>query len=95
MVQAYQLLVTEMYVQGWDYPLHLGVTVAGEWEDGWMKYAIGIGTLIQVQAFQKSKGRLFCSWENNGVLGKHNIYCKGTMKNESLWYVTSFCLHNQ
>lgn len=47
MVQAYRLLVAEMYVQGWDYPLHLGVTEAGEGEDGRMKSAIGIGTLLQ------------------------------------------------
>ncbi|XVF20226.1 hypothetical protein REPUB_Repub11eG0179500 [Reevesia pubescens] len=48
MVQAYRLLVAEMYVHGWDYPLHLGVTEAGEGEDGRMKSAIGIGTLLQV-----------------------------------------------
>ncbi|KAJ6927873.1 hypothetical protein NC651_011785 [Populus alba x Populus x berolinensis] len=36
-----------MYVQGWDYPLHLGVTEVGEGEDGRMKSAIGIGTLLQ------------------------------------------------
>uniref|UniRef100_A0A0D6QS91 4-hydroxy-3-methylbut-2-en-1-yl diphosphate synthase (ferredoxin), chloroplastic n=1 Tax=Araucaria cunninghamii TaxID=56994 RepID=A0A0D6QS91_ARACU len=47
MVQAYRLLVAEMYVLGWDYPLHLGVTEAGEGEDGRMKSAIGIGTLLQ------------------------------------------------
>ncbi|KAJ0021566.1 hypothetical protein Pint_32178 [Pistacia integerrima] len=47
MVQAYRLLVAEMYVHGWDYPLHLGVTEAGEGEDGRMKSAIGIGTLLQ------------------------------------------------
>lgn len=48
MVEAYRLLAAEMYVQGWDYPLHLGVTEAGEGEDGRMKSAIGIGTLLQV-----------------------------------------------
>ncbi|XP_028808019.1 4-hydroxy-3-methylbut-2-en-1-yl diphosphate synthase (ferredoxin), chloroplastic isoform X2 [Neltuma alba] len=47
MVQAYRLLVAEMHVQGWNYPLHLGVTEAGEGEDGRMKSAIGIGTLLQ------------------------------------------------
>eukprot|EP00252_Welwitschia_mirabilis_P006051 TRINITY_DN1674_c0_g1_i1.p1 TRINITY_DN1674_c0_g1~~TRINITY_DN1674_c0_g1_i1.p1 ORF type:complete len:796 (-),score=165.92 TRINITY_DN1674_c0_g1_i1:523-2733(-) len=47
MVQAYRLLVAEMYVHGWDYPLHLGVTEAGEGEDGRMKSAIGIGALLQ------------------------------------------------
>ena len=54
MVQAYRLLVAEMYVQGWDYPLHLGVTEAGEGEDGRMKSAIGIGTLLQVTNFVRS-----------------------------------------
>ncbi|KAL6532648.1 hypothetical protein OROHE_014070 [Orobanche hederae] len=46
MVQAYRLLVAEMNVLGWDHPLHLGVTEAGEGEDGRMKSAIGIGTLL-------------------------------------------------
>jgi (E)-4-hydroxy-3-methylbut-2-enyl-diphosphate synthase len=30
MVQAYRLLAEEQYNRGWDYPLHLGVTEAGE-----------------------------------------------------------------
>ncbi|CAI0397784.1 unnamed protein product [Linum tenue] len=47
MVQAYRRLVAEMNALGWDYPLHLGVTEAGEGEDGRMKSAIGIGTLLQ------------------------------------------------
>ncbi|KAL4448645.1 hypothetical protein ABPG75_005864 [Micractinium tetrahymenae] len=46
MVQAYRLLSEEMYTRGWDYPLHLGVTEAGEGEDGRMKSAIGIGALL-------------------------------------------------
>ncbi|CAL8469861.1 g9403 [Coccomyxa elongata] len=46
MVQAYRLLAEEMYAKGWDYPLHLGVTEAGEGEDGRMKSAIGIGALL-------------------------------------------------
>jgi (E)-4-hydroxy-3-methylbut-2-enyl-diphosphate synthase len=41
MVQAYRRLSAEMYNKGWDYPLHLGVTEAGEGEDGRMKSAIG------------------------------------------------------
>ena len=45
MIQGYRLLAAEMYRLGWDYPLHLGVTEAGEGEDGRMKSAIGIGTL--------------------------------------------------
>merc|ERR1719316_596793 len=46
MVQAYRLLAAEMARLGWDYPLHLGVTEAGEGEDGRMKSAIGTGALL-------------------------------------------------
>lgn len=46
MVQSYRLLAAEMKRLKWDYPLHLGVTEAGEGEDGRMKSAIGIGTLL-------------------------------------------------
>ena len=46
MVQAYRLLVAEMITEGMDYPLHLGVTEAGEGEDGRIKSAVGIGTLL-------------------------------------------------
>ena len=47
MVQAYRLLVTEMLERGRVYPLHLGVTEAGEGEDGRIKSAVGIGTLLE------------------------------------------------
>jgi len=46
MIQAYRLLVAEMMKLGWDYPLHLGVTEAGEGDDGRVKSAIGIGSLL-------------------------------------------------
>ncbi|CUI16992.1 GcpE protein [Candidatus Protochlamydia naegleriophila] len=46
MIQAYRLLTQEMYDLGWDYPLHLGVTEAGEGEDGRVKSAMGIGSLL-------------------------------------------------
>ncbi|HEV8052534.1 MAG TPA: (E)-4-hydroxy-3-methylbut-2-enyl-diphosphate synthase [Parachlamydiaceae bacterium] len=46
MVQAYRLLVAEMYRLNWDYPLHLGVTEAGQGEDGRIKSAMGIGALL-------------------------------------------------
>jgi (E)-4-hydroxy-3-methylbut-2-enyl-diphosphate synthase len=46
MIQAYRLLVAEMIKLGWDYPLHLGVTEAGEGEDGRVKSAVGIGSLL-------------------------------------------------
>ncbi|MBT5273308.1 MAG: (E)-4-hydroxy-3-methylbut-2-enyl-diphosphate synthase [Flavobacteriales bacterium] len=46
MVQAYRMLVAEMIEEGMNYPLHLGVTEAGEGEDGRIKSAVGIGTLL-------------------------------------------------
>lgn len=46
MVYAYRLLVNQMLKLGMNYPLHLGVTEAGEGEDGRIKSAIGIGTLL-------------------------------------------------
>lgn len=48
MVQAYRLLVKSMFIEfGECYPLHLGVTEAGDGEDGRIKSAIGIGTLME------------------------------------------------
>lgn len=47
MVQAYRLLITRMQAEGMNYPLHLGVTEAGEGEDGRIKSAAGIGTLLE------------------------------------------------
>ena len=47
MVQAYRLLVNKMMENNWNYPLHLGVTEAGEGEDGRIKSAVGIGTLLE------------------------------------------------
>ena len=47
MVQAYRLLVNKLDEEGLEpYPLHLGVTEAGEAEDGRIKSAVGIGTLL-------------------------------------------------
>ena len=48
MVQAYRLLIEKMLEEfGECYPLHLGVTEAGDGEDGRIKSAIGIGTLLE------------------------------------------------
>ena len=48
MVQAYRLLVQKLDEEGLKpYPLHLGVTEAGEAEDGRIKSALGIGTLLE------------------------------------------------
>lgn len=47
MVQAYRLLVETMTKEGMNYPLHLGVTEAGDGEDGRIKSSVGIGTLLE------------------------------------------------
>ncbi|GGG82648.1 4-hydroxy-3-methylbut-2-en-1-yl diphosphate synthase (flavodoxin) [Parapedobacter pyrenivorans] len=47
MVRAYRLLVEKMVAEGMNYPLHLGVTEAGDGEDGRIKSAVGIGTLLE------------------------------------------------
>lgn len=46
MVQSMRLLVSEMEKEQMSYPLHLGVTEAGEGEDGRIKSAVGIGALL-------------------------------------------------
>src|SRR5437868_13542940 len=48
MIAAYRLLVTRLNEEGadWNYPIHLGVTEAGEGEDARIKSAIGIGSLL-------------------------------------------------
>jgi len=47
MVEAYRLLVQKMIETNRNYPLHLGVTEAGDGEDGRIKSAAGIGTLLE------------------------------------------------
>jgi len=47
MVRAYRLLVEKMVSENMNYPLHLGVTEAGDGEDGRVKSAVGIGTLLE------------------------------------------------
>jgi (E)-4-hydroxy-3-methylbut-2-enyl-diphosphate synthase len=47
MVQAYRLLAQAMDAEGFDYPLHLGVTEAGDGEDGRIKSMVGIATLLE------------------------------------------------
>jgi (E)-4-hydroxy-3-methylbut-2-enyl-diphosphate synthase len=47
MIDAYRLLVEKMISENMNYPLHLGVTEAGDGEDGRIKSAIGIGTLLK------------------------------------------------
>jgi (E)-4-hydroxy-3-methylbut-2-enyl-diphosphate synthase len=46
MIEAYRLLVSRMQDEDMHYPLHLGVTEAGDGEDGRIKSAIGIGSLL-------------------------------------------------
>jgi (E)-4-hydroxy-3-methylbut-2-enyl-diphosphate synthase len=48
MIEAYRLLVARLDAEGpdWNYPIHLGVTEAGDSDDGRIKSAIGIGSLL-------------------------------------------------
>src|SRR5216110_2830565 len=48
MIECYRLLAARLEAEGpdWNYPIHLGVTEAGEGEDGRIKSAIGIGSLL-------------------------------------------------
>jgi len=46
MIEANRLMIAEMQKQGLDYPLHLGVTEAGNGNEGRIKSAMGIGTLL-------------------------------------------------
>ena len=47
MVQAYRMLISKMSEENMNYPLHLGVTEAGDGEDGRIKSAVGIGALLE------------------------------------------------
>ncbi len=47
MIQAYRLLASRMDDEGMDYPFHLGVTEAGDGEEGRIKSAMGIGSLLE------------------------------------------------
>ncbi|MCU0749125.1 MAG: (E)-4-hydroxy-3-methylbut-2-enyl-diphosphate synthase, partial [Akkermansiaceae bacterium] len=48
MIEAYRLLVARLATEGpdWNYPIHLGVTEAGDGEDGRIKSAIGMGSML-------------------------------------------------
>ena len=46
-IEAYRLLARRMDEEGMDYPFHLGVTEAGDGEDGRVKSAVGIGALLE------------------------------------------------
>ncbi len=69
MVQAYSVLIQKMEEEDMNYPLHLGVTEAGGGEDGRIKSALGIGTLLEdgigdtvrVSHYRRSRVRSSCS----------------------------------
>ena len=47
MINAYRLLINQMNIESMTYPLHLGVTEAGDGLDGRIKSAVGIGALLE------------------------------------------------
>ena len=61
MIEAYRLLVARTVrpkATDWNYPIHLGVTEAGDGEDGRIKSAIGIGSLLTMASVTPSASRL-------------------------------------
>lgn len=96
MVQAYRLLAAAMYKLGWDYPMHLGVTEAGEGEDGRMKSAIGIGTLLAdglgdtVHTHVTARFRLYCPFICSCICAPLVTFCTCF----AFFVVVLFCSRN-
>lgn len=89
MIAAYRLLVSRLAAEGadWNYPIHLGVTEAGDGEDGRIKSAIGIGSLladgigdtVRVSLTEDSVHEIPVARELTGLFEKN---CEGWMQGE-------------
>ena len=94
MVQAYRLLVAEMIKEGMNYPLHLGVTEAGEGEDGRIKSAVGIGTLLTDGLGDTIRVSLTEAPEFELPVAKNLLsHFKGIEKHEEIKKITENPLH--
>ena len=94
MVQAYRLLVAEMIKEGMNYPLHLGVTEAGEGEDGRIKSAVGIGTLLTDGLGDTIRVSLTEAPEFELPVAKNLLsHFKGIEKHEEIKKITKNPLH--
>lgn len=86
MVQAYRLLVNEMQENDMNYPLHLGVTEAGNGLDGRIKSTAGIGTLLEEGIGDTIRISLTEAPENEIIFAKKmiNILGRNANKNDNL-----------
>ena len=89
MVQAYRLLVHKMQENNMDYPLHLGVTEAGNGLDGRIKSTAGIGTLLQEGIGDTIRVSLTEAPENEIVFAKSLIKIIGRSSQKEIGYKAS------
>ena len=85
MVAAYRVLMHKMINEGMNYPLHLGVTEAGDGEDGRIKSAIGIGALLSDGIGDTVRVSLTEDPEKEVPVAKKIVdYCIGRQSDESI-----------
>jgi len=87
MIEATRMLVGKMQQAGMSYPLHLGVTEAGEGEDGRVKSALGIGTLLSEGIGDTIRVSLSENPENEIPVAKKlvNYYPRGCAENKPIF----------
>ena len=79
MVRSVRLLVAEMDKEGMHYPLHLGVTEAGEGEDGRIKSAVGIGGNVPVVIATRKAGQAAVDVSSPELPKPDYIYVQGRL----------------
>lgn len=82
MVRAYRLLINKMIAEGMNYPLHLGVTEAGDGDDARIKSSVGIGTLLEDGIGDTVRVSLTEPPENESPVAK-KIVAKYSVRNNS------------
>lgn len=94
MVQAYRLLINRMIEEGMNYPLHLGVTEAGDGEDGRIKSAMGIGTLLEDGIGDTIRVSLTEPPENESPVAilLADRY-KGRKQNSNTYHIEDYCIN--
>lgn len=87
MIAAYRLLSARLAAEGpdWNYPLHLGVTEAGDGEDGRIKSAIGIGSLLADGIGDTIRVSLTEDSPNEIPVARELIRCVGTECADAAW----------
>ena len=83
MVHAYRLLINKMMAEDMNYPLHLGVTEAGDGDDARIKSSVGIGTLLEDGIGDTIRVSLTEPPENEAPVAKKIIQKYSSRKNET------------